>query len=65
MSYKNYIEKIRQRNQNLIRYHEKHPEINQESLARIFKIDQSRVSRILKSNGNKPANNIMVNEAGK
>ncbi len=47
MSYINYLDKMRARNENLRAYHLKHPKITQIRLARIFKISQSRVSRIL------------------
>ena len=48
MAYKDYLKRIKRRNQNLINYHKKHPNMTQEALAKVFKIDQSRVARILK-----------------
>jgi len=47
MSYENYKQRMKKRNENLISYHSKHPGIKQEDLAKIFKISQSRISRIL------------------
>lgn len=62
MAYKNYLKRIEQRDLNLVRYAAKHPAITQHALARIFKIDQSRVSRILKkyrgNNGRRKPNTI-------
>lgn len=53
MSYENYIKRIRERDSNLFNYHRKHPEISQEKLGKIFKVSQSRISRILRrDNGN-------------
>lgn len=55
MAYKDYLERIKKRDLNLWNYHLKHPGITQEKLAKIFKINQARVSRILKrhrENGN-------------
>lgn len=47
MSYQNYLLKIKKRNANLLVYHKKYPRITQQDLAKIFKISQSTVSKIL------------------
>ncbi len=47
MSYENYLSRKETRNRKLMRYHQKYPQITQKDLARIFKLSQSRVSRIL------------------
>lgn len=45
MTYK--LAQKRKRNRRIIEYAENHPDMTQESIARIFRISQARVSRIL------------------
>lgn len=63
MSYQEYLERTKQRNLNLWNYHLRYPDMTQEALAKVFKLSQERVSRILKrfrgDDGNNPANKIM------
>jgi len=47
MAYKEYLERIKERDQNLIKYHEANPGMSQRALAKVFKISQARVSKII------------------
>ena len=53
MAYKEWLQRVQKRNENIRRYHDKHPKMSQAAIGKVFKVDQSLVSRILsKSNGN-------------
>ena len=55
MAYKEYLERIRKRNENIIRYKQEHPGASQRAIAKVFKISQARISKILKEgDGNRP-----------
>jgi len=51
MAYKDYLERIKERDENLRKYHEAHPGMSQRALAKVFKVSQARISKILQKQG--------------
>jgi len=47
MAYKDYLQRIKERNENLIKYHKANPSMSQRALAKVFKVSQARISKIL------------------
>jgi predicted XRE-type DNA-binding protein len=48
MAYKDYLKQKAARDESLRKYHLAHPEMSQRALAKVFKISQARISKILK-----------------
>ena len=49
MGYKNYLERAKERDANLVKYFAKHPNMSQRALGKVFKISQARVAQIIRA----------------
>jgi DNA-directed RNA polymerase sigma subunit (sigma70/sigma32) len=47
MAYKDYLQKVKERNQRLIEHKRKHPRMTNAALGRVFKLSRERVRQIL------------------
>jgi len=48
MAYKDYLQRIKDRNQRLIAHKQKHPKMTNAALGNLFKLSRERVRQILK-----------------